>query len=386
MLRRSSRNFPFSTRRNSAPHSRVGNGMTYRSVLLSRPGAVEAAGLDAGVAAHYGDPIREQRALAEGRAIVDLSQRGVVTVSGTDRLSWLTTLSSQDVSRLKPGAAAELLLLSVQGRIEYDAGIIDDGETTWLLVEAPEAAGLAAWLTSMKFMLRVEIKDVSADWGVLAATAPLLQAADRPFLVWQDPWPTVAVGGFSYSIEAGHPGTERPWFEYLVPLAELESAVSGLAMAGSLAAEALRIAAWRPRWGAEMDEKTIPHELDLLRTAVHLAKGCYKGQETVARVHNLGHPPRRLVFLQLDGSQHTMPAAGSAVRLGERQIGSLTSVAQHYEMGPIGLAVVKRNVDATAQLTVLDGEESYVAAQEIIVATDAGQVVGRQTGFLKPVR
>lgn len=363
--------------------------MTYQSPLLSREGAVAATGLDAGVAAHYGDPLREQRALAAGEALVDLSQSGVVTVSGADRLSWLTTLSSQDVSRLVPGQSAELLLLSVQGRIEYDAGIIDDGETAWLLVEAPEAAGLAQWLTSMKFMLRVEVADVSAQWGVLAATAPLLServlTGSAPML-WQDPWPTVAVGGFSYSVEDGHPGIERPWFEYLVRLTELEEAVSDLPLAGSLAADALRIAAWRPRWGAETDEKSIPHELDLLRTAVHLAKGCYKGQETVARVHNLGHPPRRLVFLQLDGSQHTMPALGSPVQLGERQVGTLTSVAQHYEMGPIGLAVIKRNVDAAAELTVLEGEESYIAAQEVIVATDAGQVVGRKKGFLKPVR
>ncbi|MDN5668734.1 MAG: folate-binding protein [Renibacterium salmoninarum] len=360
--------------------------MSYQSAFLSRPGAVEAAGLDAGVAAHYGDPMREQRALAEGRAVVDLSQRGVVTVGGADRLSWLTTLSSQDVSRLAPGDSAELLLLSVQGRIEFDARIIDDGATAWLLVEAPEAAGLAAWLTSMKFMLRVEVADVSADWGVLAATAPLLQGVEPALLVWRDPWPEVAVGGYSYSIEAGHPGADRPWFEYLVPLPLLDAVAADLPLAGSLAAEALRIAAWRPRWGAETDEKTIPHELDLLRTAVHLAKGCYKGQETVARVHNLGHPPRRLVFLQLDGSQHTMPVAGSPVQLGERQVGTLTSVAQHYEMGPIGLAVVKRNVDPAAELTVLDGTEAYVAAQELIVTTDAGQVVGRQKGFLKPVR
>lgn len=360
--------------------------MSYQSVLLSRPGAVEATGLDAGVAAHYGDPIREQRALAAGQAVADLSQRGVVTVSGTDRLSWLTTLSSQDVARLAPGDSAHLLLLNVQGRIEYDVGILDDGETAWLLVEAPEAAGLATWLASMKFMLRVEVADVSAQWGVLAATAPLLQGAEPALKVWQDPWPSVAVGGFSYSVEEGHPGADRPWFEYLVPLAELAEVTAGVTLAGSLAVDALRIAAWQPRWGAETDEKTIPHELDLLRTAVHLSKGCYKGQETVARVHNLGHPPRRLVFLQLDGSQHTMPAAGSPVLLGDRPIGVLTSVAQHYEMGPIGLAVVKRNTDAAAELTVSDGEEAYVAAQEMIVATDAGQVVGRQKGFLKPAR
>ncbi|UVJ38593.1 folate-binding protein YgfZ [Arthrobacter sp. CJ23] len=357
--------------------------MTYTSLLLSRPGAVEDTGADAGVAAHYGEPLREQRALAAGTAVVDLSHRGVVTVSGPDRLSWLNTLSSQQLTNLQPHVSSELLLLSVQGRIEFDARVVDDGGTTWLIVEAAEAAPLAEWLNKMKFMLRVEIADVSADWGVLGSTKAVAAWAGR--LVWEDPWPHVGAGGYSYSsvAEESHPGLERPWFEYLVPVAEVEAAVGELPLAGALAAEALRIAAWRPRLGAETDDKTIPHELDLLRTSVHLSKGCYKGQETIARVHNLGHPPRRLVFLQLDGSQHTLPAAGSVVFAGERKVGTLTSVAQHFEMGPVALAVIKRSVPADEVLTVMDGEEPYVAAQEVIVAPDAGQVVGRQSGFLK---
>ncbi|GGH92930.1 YgfZ/GcvT domain-containing protein [Arthrobacter liuii] len=360
--------------------------MTTPSPLLSRPGAVEATGPDAGVAAHYGEPLREQRALAAGTAVVDLSHRGVVTVSGPDRLSWLNTLSSQQVAALKPGESSELLLLSVQGRIDFEARVIDDGGTTWLIVEAAEAAPLAEYLNRMKFMLRVEVDDASADWAVVGSTRAVPEWSGR--LAWQDPWPHVAAGGYSYATvpEESHPGLERPWFEYLIPAAALEDAVKGRALAGVLAAEALRVAAWRPRLGAETDDKTIPHELDLLRTAVHLAKGCYKGQETIARVHNLGHPPRRLVFLQLDGSQHTLPAAGSPVMAGERKVGTVTSVAQHYEMGPVALAVVKRSVAPDEILTVLDGDEPYPAAQELIVAPDAGQVVGRQTGFLRGPR
>lgn len=360
--------------------------MTIKSPLLSRPGAVEAGGADAGVASHYGEPLREQRALAAGTAVVDLSHRGVVTVTGPDRLSWLNTLSSQQVTNLRPAESSELLLLSVQGRIEFDARVVDDGATTWLIVEAHEAAPLAEWLNRMKFMLRVEIADVSAGWAIVASTRKVDEWSG--LLVWEDPWPHIGAGGYSYSVvgEEAHPGLERPWFEYLVPSGELESTVGDRPLAGVWASEALRIAAWRPRLGAETDDKTIPHELDLLRTAVHLTKGCYKGQETVARVHNLGHPPRRLVFLQLDGSQHTVPAVGSPVLLGERKVGTVTSAVQHYEMGPIALAVIKRSVSADEVLTVMDGEEPYTAAQEVIVAPDAGQVVGRQTGFLKGTR
>lgn len=357
--------------------------MTFSSPLLALPGAVAAGAPDEGVAAHYGDPLREQRTLARGDAVVDLSHRGVVTVSGPDRLTWLNTLSSQLLLNLAPGESTETLLLTVQGRIEYSPKVIDDGATTWLLTESWEAGPLAQWLDRMKFMLRVEVADATADWATIGSVKPVAGLVGN--LTWVDAWPYVRAGGYSYSVvpEGSHPGTDRPWFEYLVPRADLAAAVDGLQLAGMMAAEALRIAAWRPRLGIETDERTIPHELDLLRTAVHLSKGCYKGQETIARVHNLGHPPRRLVFLQLDGSQHTLPARGSDVVVGGRTVGTLTSVGQHYEMGAVGLAVIKRSVDPEAALEVVDGDERYAAAQELIVATDAGQVVGRPTGLLK---
>ncbi|WP_026531921.1 CAF17-like 4Fe-4S cluster assembly/insertion protein YgfZ [Arthrobacter sp. H41] len=363
--------------------------MTYTSPLLELPGAVEGGGPDAGVAAHYGDPFREQRNLAQGTAVVDLSHRGVVTVTGPDRLSWLNSLTSQLLLGLAPGHSTETLLLTVQGRIEYGARLLDDGATTWLIVEGSEAQGLAEWLQRMKFMLRVEIADVSADWAVVGAVGPVAGLADHA--VWVDPWPDVTSGGFPYSAvqEDAHPGRERPWSEYLVPQGSLHAVVTSLVdhqPAGTMASEALRVAAWRPRIGFETDDKAIPHELDLLRTAVHLAKGCYRGQETVARVHNLGHPPRRLVFLHLDGSQHTLPKEGSAVVLDGRTVGRATSVAHHWEMGPIALAVIKRSVDPAATLVVQDNDELYAAAQEVIVAPDAGQVVGRATGFLRSPR
>ncbi|GAA3673678.1 folate-binding protein YgfZ [Arthrobacter ginkgonis] len=354
--------------------------MPLPSPLLGRSGAVEGSGADAGVAAHYGDPLPEQRRLESGQAVADLSHRGVVTVTGPDRLSWLNSLSTQLLLGLAPGESTEALFLNVQGRIEHDCRVVDDGTTTWLLVEAAEAAPLAAWLDSMRFMLRVEVADASADWAVVGAAAEIPQLAGRT--VWRDPWPGVLPGGYSYS-GAEHPAAGRVWLEYLVPAADLEAAVEGLPLAGTMAVEALRIAAWRPRLGLETDDKTIPHELDLMRTAVHLTKGCYKGQETVARVHNLGHPPRRLVFLHLDGSLHTLPAAGSDVVLGEKTVGRITSAALHHEAGPIALAIIKRNVDPAAALVVVDGEERYAAAQEAIVAPDAGQVVGRQQGFLR---
>ena len=105
-----------------------------------------------------------------------------------------------------------------------------------------------------------------------------------------------------------------------------------------------------------------------MTSAVHLNKGCYRGQETVARVHNLGRPPRRLVLLHLDGSAPRVPVPGEIVSVNGKDVGRVTSIAQHFELGPIGLAVVKRSVPADAPLLVGTPESGLVsAAQEVIV-------------------
>jgi folate-binding protein YgfZ len=164
--------------------------------------------------------------------------------------------------------------------------------------------------------------------------------------------------------DADHPASERAWRELLVPREQLEQAVGERPLAGTWAAEALRVAAWRPRLGFETDHRTIPHEVDWLRTAVHLRKGCYRGQETIARVHNLGRPPRRLVMLHLDGSAHHLPTSGTDVELDGRRIGHVTTAARHHELGPVALALVKRNTPTDAVLLV----DGVSAAQEIVVA------------------
>jgi len=332
------------------------------SPLLGRPGAVGADGPDAGVAAHYGDPLREQRLLREGLAVVDLSHRGVVTVTGPDRLSWLHSLTTQQLVGLVPRRSAESLILSPKGHIEHDLHLVDDGETTWITVEPGTSAAVAAWLDSMRFMLRVEVADVTERYAVLGEPVRAESVEGEP-LAWCDPWPDIVGDSTAYSAVERHPGADRAWRELIVPREALEAAVADRPLAGVWAAEALRVEAWRPRLGFETDHRTIPHEVDWLRTAVHLHKGCYRGQETVARVHNLGRPPRRLVFLHVDGSGHTLPARGAAVSVDGRDIGFVTSVARHFEDGPIALALVKRNVPADATLTV----DGLAAAQEVIV-------------------
>jgi folate-binding protein YgfZ len=336
------------------------------TVLLARPGAVEGTGPDAGVASHYGAPHREQVLLEQGLAVVDLSHRGVVTVTGPDRLTWLHSLTTQQLADLAPRTSVETLILSPKGHVEHALHVVDDGTTTWLTTEPGAAPAVTAWLDSMRFMLRVEVTDVSDRYAVLGEPVRRESAPGEP-IAWVDPWPGPVGDTFAYGppLEE-HPGRDRAWRELVVPVEDLEAAVGDRPLAGTWAAEALRVAAWRPRAGVDTDHRTIPHELDWLRTAVHLHKGCYRGQETVARVKNLGRPPRRVVFLHLDGSGHVEPGPGTELvpLEGGRAVGHLTSVARHHEDGPIALAVVKRSTDPDAVLLA----DSTSAAQTVVVA------------------
>ena len=356
-----------------------------RSEFLLRTGAVEAVGIDAGVAAHYGDPVAEQRELASGAAVVDLSHRTVVAVTGEDRLRWLDSMTSQELKALAPGESTEALLLNPTGRIEHALKVVDDGATTWLLVERDEAESLVFWLDSMRFMMRVEVVDRTAEYATVGTfgtgSVPRAAAPNGVALVWVDPWARVSAGGYQYASAEEHPAAAWSWRELIIERGRLTE-LDAVPAAGMLALEALRIAAWRPRFGTEVDERSIPHELDWLRTAVHLTKGCYRGQETVAKVHNLGHPPRRMALLHLDGSDAVLPHPGDEVTLDGAVVGRITSAARHHELGSIALATLKRATAEDAVLTVLadgavlSGGTEVTAAQEVIVPADAGARLG----------
>src|SRR6266700_2351287 len=258
------------------------------SPLLAVPGAVAAEFPDAGVAAHYGDPFAEQRALAGAAGLVDRSNRDVLTITGPDRLNWLNSISTQRLDDLAAGSARQSLILSPHGHVEHHLSLIDDGTQTWLHVEPGEAAPLLEFLESMRFMMAVDAADVSAGYAVLTAMGPLVKGG-------------VAVDAAAATMDFGF------GCDLIVERAQVADVVAtqrlrGVRLAGMLAHEALRIAGLRARFGTDTDHRTIPHEMGWIGTAVHLSKGCYRGQETVARVHNLGHPPRRLVMLHLDGS------------------------------------------------------------------------------------
>ena len=323
------------------------------SPLLAQPGAVAADGPDTGVATHYGNPFAEQRALSLAAGLVDRSHHPVLRITGDDRLTWLHSLTTQDLEHLPPGQATQALVLSPNGHIEHHLTLADDGTATWLHVEPGTAAALLAFLTSMRFLLRVDPADVSGEFALVSLLGPDAAGAvpGDAVITMSDPF------GIDVVIRRDRVGALA---------ADLRR--RDVQLAGVMAYEALRIAAHRPRLGLDTDHRTIPHEVGWIDTAVHLTKGCYRGQETVARVHNLGHPPRRLVFLQLDGSDEVLPAHGDPVTMGDADIGFTGSAARHFEQGPIALALIRRTVPVDAALRA----GGVPAAQEVVVPPDAG--------------
>ncbi|WP_203336310.1 CAF17-like 4Fe-4S cluster assembly/insertion protein YgfZ [Nocardioides limicola] len=314
------------------------------SPLVDLPGAVTAAGVDAPVAAHYGSFNTEQRTLARGEGFVDLSHREVIRIAGPDRLRWLHDLTTQHLLELPPGEWTTTLILSPQGHVEHAFTGVDDGEVFLAHTEPGRVGPLIEFLDRMRFLNQVEVTDASADWAV----------------TWRPD---------SSGAEAA-PGR----FD-LVPRDRLVEYAGALGPAcGLWAFEALRIARGEPRLGIDTDHRTIPNEVGWIGSAVHLDKGCYRGQETVARVHTLGRPPRRLVLLHLDGSENRLPTPGAEVRTdgeGSRAVGFVGSAARHHEWGPIALALIKRNVPVDEQL-LADG---LPAAQQVIVDPEVGMHV-----------
>ena len=279
------------------------------------------SGPDKGAIWHFGEPNQEQKALVAGNAWADLSHRGIISISGKDRLAWLHALTTQHLEKLEADKWVEALILDVQGHVIDQLFLVDDGNTTWLHTENSRTQEILDYLSKMKFMLEVEVKDQSSDYAVLRA-----------------PGKSDVLGG--------------PYA--LVPRIELKETTEAFnkshIQVGMWALEAERVSQGRARLLFETDHKSIPNELGFIHKGVHMDKGCYRGQETVAKVFNLGQPPRKLVRLHLDGSMVAMPEHGAKVYLEDKVVGYIGTVARHYELGPIALAVVKRIVPNNSTL------------------------------------
>lgn len=376
------------------------------------PGDEETGPRDAAVPAHYGDPFGEQRALSRRAGLVDRSHRGVVRVTGPERLSWLHLLLSQQVADLPEGAGTEALVLDAQGRVEHHAVLAHVDGTVWLDVEPGRAAGLADYLDKMRFWSQVEVADASDDWAVLSVVGPavdeVLTAAGVPaphgdHAALALPGTGDGAGDRDGDRDGDGDGAQRsstrengivrrmPWpgpdaeaaVDLVVPRAEFASWWSRLRGAGARPAghdafEALRVTALRPRLGVDTDERAIPHEMGWIGAAVHLHKGCYRGQETVSRVANLGRPPRQLVLLHLQAGDDPLPPPGTPVLSGEggRPVGRVGTAVRHHELGTVALALIKRSAVASAPggdplWVTADDEESDVVPGPAAVDTDS---------------
>jgi folate-binding protein YgfZ len=347
------------------------------SPLLSLPGAV-ATQFDTGrsghTAWHYGGPLTEQRKAIDSGALFDRSDRDVVSVTGPQRLEWLHSLSTQHLTGLKPHHGTETLILSPTGRIEHHANVYDDGEATWLDTEPGRGEALRKYLELMKFRTEVDIRDETDDWALFTYTKSAAEAAEP--VVQPVPIAKFAAKDLMAVATSTYPGTgsERahgwtrrtdalgvPTFDILVRREDIrfELLEGDFAPAGTWAWDALRVAAKLPAFGIDTDEKTVPHEVHhWLAAAVHLDKGCYRGQETVAKVHHLGQPPRRLTMLHLDGSSEQPPASGTPITLDGKEVGFVGTAVQHYELGQIALAMVKRSVAADPDVRLIVGDQA----------------------------
>ncbi len=325
---------------------------------------------DAGAVWHYGDPLGEQRAAQRGAVVVDRSNRAVITLTGAERLNWLHTICTQHVAEASDGACTANLSLDGQGRVEDHWQQTDLAGVTFLDTEPWRGEPLLEYLKKMVFWS--DVAPAAADLAVLSLLGP--KVGDPAVLaalgVAALPEPATAVampgGGFVRRMPSADGDIE---VDVLVPRGDKDALLQRLADAGVLPVglwtyEAHRVAANRPRLGVDTDERTIPHEVGWIgppgQGAVHLDKGCYRGQETVARVHNLGRPPRMLVLLHLDGSADR-PAAGDPVLAGERPVGRLGTVVDHVDLGPVALALLKRGLPADTALTT-GGEHAVSAA------------------------
>ena len=300
--------------------------------------------------AHYGDPLGEQRFLPTG-AVVDRRDRTVLQVSGPDAGTFLTNLLSQKVDTAEEGRWLRALDLDSQGRILHLVNIVRVADDQYLVdVNHQQAQSLLDYLSRMVFWSQVTIE---ATPLILVEFHGVSQA---------EPLPTEVARRTAGNVT-----------QVFVTQASLPEGVHPV---GWMAHDAWRIQNLDPELPQDFDDKSIPHETPgfIGRTvledgssdgAVHLHKGCYRGQETVARVENLGTPPRLMVRVHLDGSAPELPEPGAPITAGTRTVGRLGTVAHDADEGPIALALLKRS--ALAAGTLQSGDCAVAVDQDSVV-------------------
>lgn len=300
----------------------------------------------------------QYRALREAAGYLDRSDRGMLLLKGRDATELLQGQLTNDIEALGPGTGCYAALLDRKGHMQADMRVLrlSSGDL-WLDTEPQAAAVVARHLGMYKIGLEVELEDVAASRAIISLIGP--QAAESS-------------GAGSLRPEHAQRHVERDGLEALAVATDLGVdliaraedaaalrellAASGAAEVSEAAAEIVRVEAGRPRFGKEMSERTIPAEAGINERAVSFTKGCYIGQETVARLHYKGRPNRYLRGLRL-----AAPAsAGDPVRLGERELGSVGTAVLSPAHGPIALAILRREAKPGDKVVVDDKVEAEI--------------------------
>ena len=302
----------------------------------------------------------EDRALRAGAALFDASAREVVRVTGPDRVSFLQGMLTQDVEGLPAGSVADAALLTAKGAMVADARVVKRSDDLLLLTEPGFGPAVQGALEKYLISEDAELADATAQFGQLSVVGPEAEALAARVLGLGPP-----AGAALRPFDAGGGATAwalpqgqlLPGVDLLIPAEALGPVFERLLDAGATpmgfaALEVLRVERGTPRFGMDMDEKTIPLEANLQR-ALHYQKGCYIGQEVIARATFRGHMNRHLVGLRFAGA---LPSHRTELLVGERRVGWVTSAVESPWLGAIGLGYAHRDVEEPGtELTLAGG-------------------------------
>jgi len=307
----------------------------------------------------------QYRQLREECGVVDRSERGKLVVSGPEAAEYLQGQLTNDTEAIAPGDGCYAALLDRKGHMQGDMRVLRPGgePDLWLDTEPEALEAIRRHLGMYKIGRQVEVGDVSAERAILSLIGPRAVEVAGSAPLPENACEEATVGG-AKCLAVGTPDG----IDLFVETAERDRVLAALLAAGAVevspeAAEILRIESGRPRFGAEMGTETMPAEAGIVEQTISFTKGCYIGQETVARLHYKGKPNRHLRGLRL--SAPAQP--GAALRLGEREVGALGGAAVSPAFGPIGLAILRR--EAEPGTTVAVGEDGVT-----------GEVVGLPFG------
>jgi tRNA-modifying protein YgfZ len=298
----------------------------------------------------------QYRQMREECGLLDRSARGKLLVTGPEAAAYLQGQLTNEVEGIAPGAGRYAALLDRKGRMQGDMRVLRlaPGEV-WIDTEPEALDAVRRHLQTYKIGRDVEISDLTAERTILSLIGPLSSGVAGTAVLAEHASETARIGGADCLAVGTATGVDL-----IAPADDGERLREALAEAGAVpvgeeAVEILRIESGRPRFGAEMGGETMPAEAGIVERAVDFGKGCYIGQEPVARLHYKGRPNRHL-----RGLRSSAPvAAGKALRLGEKEVGRVGSACVSPLHGPIALAIVRREAEPGSELSV--GEDGVTA-------------------------